>query len=265
MSEASNRAFLYGESVFTTMRMIDGQVIDWNYHFERLKKGIDFVYGPFLEEDWVTRLKDKCEARCQLESGNKVLRLTVFREQNRGLMRSSLISFNDLRISLISSVYEPQRSSGKMLSLRTCAAPARPFWWPNFLKAGNYLETILAQKMYLKTEDDDLLFLSLEDTILESSVANIFVVKKNKLFTAPLGKNVLDGVMRKKILEIALDFFEDASEEETTLEQLWKADAIFGCNSIRGPFLIGRVDEHNFIYGDDFLEKFDRLKRRVFE
>jgi branched-subunit amino acid aminotransferase/4-amino-4-deoxychorismate lyase len=265
MSEASNRAFLYGESVFTTMRMIDGQVIDWNYHFERLKRGIDFVYGPFLEEDWVSRLKDKCEARCQLENGNKVLRLTVFREQNRGLMRSSLISFNDLRISLISSVYEPLRSSGKMLSLRTCAAPARPFWWPNFLKAGNYLETILAQKMYLKTEDDDLLFLSIEDTILESSVANIFVVKKNKLFTAPLGKNVLDGVMRKKILEVALEFFEDASEEETTLEQLWKADAIFGCNSIRGPFLIGRVDEHNFNYGDDFLEKFDRLKRRVFE
>lgn len=265
MSEASNRAFLYGESVFTTMRMIDSQVRDWNHHFERLKNGIDFVYGPFLEDDWISTLKNKFEVRFNMESGNKVLRLTVFREQNRGAMRSTLISVNDLRVNLAVSDFDTTRSSSKILSLRTCAAPARPFWWPNFLKAGNYLETILAQKMYLKPGDDDLLFLSAEDTILESSVANIFVVKRNKLFTAPIGKNVLDGVMRKKIIDVALEIFEDFEEEETTLEQLWRVDAVFGCNSIRGPFLIGRVDEHEFNYDDAFQEKFDRLKRRVFE
>ena len=265
MSEVSNRAFLYGESVFTTMRMINGQVMDWNYHFERLKKGIDFIYGPFSEEDWISTLKNKFEVRCNMESGDKVLRLTVFREQNRGAMRSSLISVNDLRLNLAVSDFDSLRSSGKILNLRTCASPSRPFWWPSFLKAGNYLETILAQKMYLKPGDDDLLFLSAEDTILESSVANIFVVKRNKLFTAPLGKNVLDGVMRKKILDVALEFFEEVEEEETTLDQLWKVDAVFGCNSIRGPFLVGRVDEHEYNYQDAFLEKFDRLKRRVFE
>lgn len=255
---------MYGESVFTTMRMIDGNLKDWDLHFDRLKRGVEFVYGPFTDGDeWKAKLKNRFEGVVQDLSGDKVIRLTVYREQARGLLRTGLISVQDLKIHLNHSVFDPARVDERPLKLRTCSISKRPHWWPSYLKAGMYLETILSQKMYLKPGDDDLLFLSQEDTVLESSVANIFIVRHNKLYTAPTGPNVLDGVMRKKVCSVALGYFEDFQESETTMEQLLKADAVFGSNSVRGLFLVDRIDDYEITYSEEFLEKFEKIKYRV--
>jgi branched-chain amino acid aminotransferase len=265
MSESINRAFFYGESVFTTMRLINGHISDWEYHFDRLKRGAEFLYGPFNDgEDWAMVLRGRLEDRAFLEGGDKVIRLTIYREQARGLLRTGITSVNDLKIHVNSSPYDPNRSEGKMLKLRTCSHSKRPHWWPSYLKAGSYLETILAQKMFMKPGDDDVLFLSPQDTVWESSVANIFVVRHNKLYTAPTGPNVLDGIMRRKVIESYGYFFDAFEESETSFEQLFKADAIFGTNSIRGPFLIDRIDDHDFIYDQEMLNKFELMRKRVF-
>lgn len=267
MAETANRAFLYGESVFTTMRMINGFLVDWELHFDRLRKGVEFLYGPFLDADeWLPNLKNMLETRCHSESGDKVIRITVYRhQQSRGIMKSSLISVSDLKVHISSSPFDRDRFKGMKIKLRTCPTPVRPNWWPSYLKAGNYLEVILAQKVYLKSGDDDLLFLSNKDEVLESSVANIFVVRKNKLFTAPLGPNVLDGVMRKKILTVADKYFEEVTESYTDIDQLRKADAVFGSNSVRGLFLVDRIDDDELTYSEEFLNTFEALKKHVFE
>lgn len=264
MSESQNRAFLYGESVFTTMRMINGQLLNWHEHFERFKQGIEFVYGPFTDDtDWPRFLKDQLESRWSLETGDKVIRLTAFQEKSQGLSRHSLISVMDLRMHFSIKPFDPQLFSGKSIKLRTCAAVMKPHWWPGFLKVGNYLDTIMSQKMHLKEGDDDLLFLSPADTVLESSIANIFLIRHNKLYTAPSGPNVLAGIMRQKVLDMAGEFFDDVIESEATLDQLLKADAAFGSNSVRGLFLIDRIDSHEFKYDQDFLMKFGKMQDRV--
>lgn len=257
---------MYGESIFTTMRMLNGDLIDWEYHFDRLRKGVEFLYGPFTDADeWAPILKNMLESRMQSENGDRVLRLTVYREQKgRGLVRSGLISVTDLKIHLLSTHYEHDRSVGRSLKFRTCPAIMRPDWWPSFLKAGNYLETIIAQKIYLNPEDDDLLFLAPDDTILESSVANVFVVRHNKLFTPPVGPNVLDGVMRKKVIEVAREFFDDVEISASSIDQLFKADAVFGSNSVRGLFLVDHIDGNELTYTQEMLSRFEKLRARVF-
>lgn len=255
---------MYGESVFTTMRMINGEMKDWSLHFDRMRRGVEFVYGPFTDgNDWSVKLKNRMEGAFQDLSGDKVVRLTVYREQARGLIRTGLISVQDLKIHVNHSVFDVTRVDEKPLRLRTCGVSKRPHWWPSYLKAGNYLETILAQKMYMKNGDDDLLFLAQNDTVLESSVANIFIVRHNKLYTAPTGPNVLDGIMRRKVCDVALDYFNDFEETETSVVQLLKADAVFGSNSVRGLFLVDRIDDYEITYTEDFINKFEKLKARV--
>jgi branched-chain amino acid aminotransferase len=255
---------MYGESVFTTMLMLDGTVQNWDKHFERLKKSVEFVYGPFPEDDWVQMLKNRFNSYMRDCVGDKVIRLTVYREKARGLIRTGLISISDLKINCEVTTFDRSRVHNKMISLRTSPVFRRPNWWPSYLKAGNYLETILAQKVYLQPQDDDVLFISQSDTILESSIANIFVVRHNKLYTPPTGPNVLDGIMRSKVIEVAGDFFDEFEETETSFDQLLRADAIFGSNSVRGIFLVNRIDDHEIVYEKEFLDKFSRLKHKVF-
>jgi branched-subunit amino acid aminotransferase/4-amino-4-deoxychorismate lyase len=244
--------------------MVDGVVADWNLHYERLKKGIEFVYGPFSDTpEWGSLFKSMCEDKFQYLYGNNVVRLTVYREQARGLINTSILSIDDLKIHVSASVFEEARIEGKGLKLRTCPFNMRPYWWPDFLKCGYYLETILSQKRYMKPGDDDVLFLSSDDTVLESSVANIFVVRNNNIYTAPTGPNVLNGIMRSKVLAVATEYFDQVAETETNMEQLLKADGVFGSNSVRGLFLVDRIDDHEINYSEDFREKFRRLKNRV--
>ncbi len=262
MNESVNRAFMYGESVFTTMRLVDGRVRDWEGHFERLKKSVEFLYGPFIEGDsWHTYLRDRLEMRLKTEDGDKIIRLTLYREHDRGLQVHGLFSILDLRLHIAHFPYDSVRFEGKRFHLRTVPVISRPSWWPSYLKVGNYLETILAQKKFMKADDDDILFVSHDDTILESSVANIFLCRQGKLFTAPAGPNVLEGVMRKRVLETAHGAFTSVSEIESGMKDIAKADGVFGTNCIRGLFLVTRIDDHEITPTADFMQRLENLKR----
>lgn len=266
MNESVNRAFMYGESVFSTMRMENGKVRDWEFHFDRLKKGVEYVYGPFKEGDgWQDQLRDRIEGRIRQEMGDKIIRLTLYREQEkeRGLLTARILSLLDVKIHVDTHAFEPDRWEGKNFSLRTLSASMRPSWWPSYLKAGNYLESILAQKRFLTPGDDDLLFLSHDETVLESSVANIFVCRHDTLYTAPAGPNVLEGVMRKRVLEKAPGIFKNVEQDKTTMKELLKADGIFGTNSIRGLFLVTKIDDYEISTSKDFLERFEQLKQAL--
>lgn len=266
MNESVNRAFMYGESVFTTMRMVNGKVRDWELHFERLRKGAEYIYGPFKEDDsWQGLLRDRLENRLELEQGEKIIRLTLYREQEkeRGLLTTRLLSIMDLKAHVDTHPFEPERWEGRNFHLRTLHSSMKPAWWPSFLKAGSYLETILAQKKFLGPGDDDLLFMSNDDTVFESSVANIFVCRHDKLYTAPTGPNVLDGIMRRRVLGQAHVSFRSVSEKESTRKEILKADGVFGTNSIRGLFLISKIDDHEISTSPEFLERFVQLKRAL--
>ncbi len=264
MAESLNRAFLYGESVFTTIRMENGRLKFWDLHFDRLKKGVEFLFGPFQDqENWIPILKNRLESTIQHQDGDQVIRWTIYRHQARGLRKLNLISISDLKIHVSIHAYEPERIGGQNIRLRTCPGFMKPHWWPEFLKAGSYLETILAQRVYLTDHDDDVLFLSPNDLILESSVANIFILKNNQLYTPPVGPNVLDGIMRRKVLEIAAEYFDEVNEESTTLEQAIRADLVFGTNSIRGIFLIKSIDGIDFQPSMDLLKKIDQMRLRL--
>ncbi|MES2527671.1 MAG: aminotransferase class IV [Bdellovibrionota bacterium] len=264
MNESVNRAFMYGESVFTTMRLVDGRIREWESHYDRLKKSVEFLYGPFIEgESWHTFLRDRLETRLETEDGDKIVRLTLYREHDRGLQVHGLFSILDLRLHIGHFPYDAVRFEGKRFHLRTVPVISKPTWWPSYLKVGNYLETILAQKKFLGPDDDDILFISHDDTILESSVANIFICRQGKLFTAPAGPNVLEGVMRKRVLEMAHETFISVSETETGVKEIAKVDGVFGTNCIRGLFLITRIDDHEIIPSADFVERLEKLKQAL--
>ena len=256
---------MYGESVFTTLRMENGILMDWEMHFERLRNGVEFVYGPFSEgTQWIHLLRDRLDNALTDLEGNRIVRLTIYREQHvRGLFLNTMCSVTDLRIHVHTAPIDPAIHVERWVKLRTCPVNRKPSWWPSFLKAGNYLNTILSQKIYLQQGDDDLLFLSERNTVLETSVSNIFVVSHGRLFTPPAGPDVLEGVMRRKVLNLAPVYFTSVSETETTLDQLLKAEGVFCSNSIRGLFLVDRIDDHEITYKEECLEKFRSLKDKV--
>ena len=102
-------------------------------------------------------------------------------------------------------------------------------------KTLNYLENVLAHEEALRRGYADTLYLGLRDEILEGCVSNIFLVFDGRIATPPLRQNVLPGVTRKVVMELA-----PVRERILYRRDLRKADEVFLTNSLVEVLPVGR-------------------------
>jgi para-aminobenzoate synthetase/4-amino-4-deoxychorismate lyase len=79
-----------------------------------------------------------------------------------------------------------------------------------------------------ETGCDEVIFLNERDEVAEGSRSNVFLRREGTLLTPPLSAGVLDGCLRRELLEQGL-----CREVTLTLEDLKKSEVCFG-NSLRG-------------------------------
>ncbi len=228
---ANNRAFKYGDGLFETIRIFNGQIPFIDYHFNRLKKGLlklkykipNHYSSSFFEKEIQKLVNNK---------GNHRIRLTVFRSAGgfytpadnhpQFLIESTVLkdaSFQlnpkGLNLGLFDEIKIPQY---QLANLKTC----------------NSLPYILAGIYNLENGFDDCLIINNSGNIAECTSSNIFVVKKETLWTPSLSEACIAGTMRKIILEIAQA--NNIKTEETMLKisDLKQAEEVWLTNAIQG-------------------------------
>jgi branched-subunit amino acid aminotransferase/4-amino-4-deoxychorismate lyase len=108
------------------------------------------------------------------------------------------------------------------------------------LKANDMLSNRLAQ-LEAQAWADDGLRLTQEGLVAEGVWSNI-VVRKGKLVrTPPLHLGVLEGVTRARLL-LSLAKKYKVKEEPLTRYDLWVADEVWVCSSLRGALRVSQVD-----------------------
>jgi branched-chain amino acid aminotransferase len=99
---------------------------------------------------------------------------------------------------------------------------------PTTAKAcGQYVNSILAAREAAQRGFDEALLLNADGTIAEGAVENIFLVKNGVLLTNDRASNILLGITRDSVLELAGDLGIPAEIRVLTLEDLRSADEAF--------------------------------------
>jgi branched-chain amino acid aminotransferase len=100
---------------------------------------------------------------------------------------------------------------------------------PPFAKpTGIYLNTALAKTEALKKGVDEAILLNLDNSVAEGSAENIFLVKDNKLITPSLDQNILAGITRQTIIELAKrELGVKTIERRINGRELFSADEVF--------------------------------------
>lgn len=96
---------------------------------------------------------------------------------------------------------------------------------------GAYVNSVLAKQDALDSGYDDCLFLDGHGHVCELSAANLFMVRKGKLITPSLESDLLEGINRRTILELAVERGIPAEERTIDLTELYIADEVFACGS----------------------------------
>jgi len=93
---------------------------------------------------------------------------------------------------------------------------------------GSYINTALAVDEAQRAGFDDAIFLTQDGHVSEASAANIFLVRKGGLITPPVTADILEGITRDAVMELAekeLDMPLEKRDVDRT--ELYAADEVF--------------------------------------
>jgi len=110
---------------------------------------------------------------------------------------------------------------------------------------GHYTNSILATNEAKAKGFDEALLTDQNGYIAEGSGANFFIEKNDRLFTAPLG-NILAGITRATVLELAQELGIEVEEKLFTPEEIYTADAAFFCGTAAEIIGLKQFDDYTF-------------------
>jgi len=236
-----NRAFKYGDGLFETIRVRNGEILFLERHFVRLSKGLTVLCmqnlkKPLSIEKFQKILQDFLSKQ---SDANLRIRITFFR-QGDGLYTPQeadyayYIESNQLE----SASFELNK---KGLYLGLCTSVRLSIDQLSNLKTISALPYVLAALEKKEKAWGDCCLLNSEGAIAESIAANVFLRKGKQVFTPALNQGCIAGIMRQEVLELIPKLDLELCEGQVFWEDLGAADEIWLSNAIRGIQWVGEV------------------------
>ncbi len=107
---------------------------------------------------------------------------------------------------------------------------------------GAYVNSALAKQDALDSGFDDCLFLNQNGYVSELSAANIFMIKNKELITPDCSSDILEGITRRSITELAKANNLTVTERKVALTELYSADEVFACGTSTQISQITEID-----------------------
>lgn len=242
-----DRGFLYGDSVFETVRTYGGRVFAIDEHLERLEQSARrvLIHLPVA----LGTLRDELySAAASSRHPESYLRLMITRGVGTlGLDPSS--ATRPLRVIIVGPLVPPARSdyekgigvatftSGRHTDTAEVAGA----------KIGNYLVAVLAAERARAIGAKESLIVDGAGRVAEGATSNFFWVEgagpAAKLWTPPLEAGILAGITRAHVLRVAGELGLSCAYRVPHLTELKKADEVFVSSSIREILPVVRIDE----------------------
>lgn len=96
---------------------------------------------------------------------------------------------------------------------------------------GGYVNSVLAKQDALDSGYDDCILLDAQNHVCELSAANLFIVRGGTLITPGSSSDILEGINRATVIELARDMGIRVEERTIDVSELYVADEAFACGT----------------------------------
>jgi len=230
-----NRAFLYGDAIFETLKVLDNKVLFLEDHYFRLMASLRIVRMEipmtftmeYMEEqviNLITALPPAASYRARItffrKDGGRYLPLTNDTE--------FIITAEPIDVPLYSlntGVYEVELFKDYYVTKQLLST----------LKSTNKMVQITGSIFAHENGYNNCLVINDDKNVVEALQGNLFMLTGNKLITPPLSDGCLNGIMRRQVLALAAKIEGiEVSEASISPFDLQKADELFITNVITG-------------------------------
>ena len=272
---------LHAAGVFTTMRAYGGRVFMIERHLARIRESCEALFVPLQQKDAAI-----ADAAHELLSRNELqdarLRLTV----TRG--RATQDPLHGMRLEptvlLTAAPLEPYPQEYYQTGMTVIVLDEQKLN-PYDLQAGhktlNYFSKLAALREANRRQAGEALWFNVHNYLQCGSITNVTIVKDGRLHTPPTNEelrdesvrqrtayvksNVLPGVTRSVVFDLAADAGIEVDRRALTINDLLEANEVFITNSNMGIMPVCRVERKPI--GDDkpgpitlaLMERYARL------
>ena len=254
----SNRGFLFGDSVFETIKVLDNKVLFLEDHYFRLMASMRIcrmeIPMNFTMEYFESQILNLIATFS--DSNSYRVRFSVYRDsEGFYLPKSRNVQFIVAASALNSDLYAIGKESYEVELYKDFYVSKQLL---STLKTNNKMLQITGSIFADENGYDNCLVLNDEKNVVEALQSNLFMKTGNLVVTPPVSDGCLNGIMRKQILEL-LKKIEGIEVKEASISpfDLQKADELFLTNVISGiqPITKYRKKEYTTEFASDVLKR----------
>lgn len=230
-----NRAFLYGDAVFETVRIVNSKILFLEDHYFRLMSSMRVIRMEIPMNFTMEYLEEQILSLATAKNLTAAARARITVYRNDGghyLPKTNKVSFL-VNVEALESTQYAVNQGEYVVDLYTDFYVTRHLL--SSIKTTNKIINITASIFAEENGLDNCLLLNDTKNVVEALQGNIFMVKGNTLITPPVSEGCLNGVMRKQILALARKM-ENLEVMEAVISpfDLQKSDELFVTNVIKG-------------------------------
>jgi branched-chain amino acid aminotransferase len=243
---AESRALRYGDGLFETIKLSNKHIVHEELHFSRLFEGLTLLGFDLPKSITRESLRESILLTAKKNNVEKAARIRLaFFRTNGGLYDPQHHQPNvliqawplpphcgSLNVNgLMTGVYH--------LARKSCDAFSN-------LKSASHLPYVMAALHAKKMKWNDAFVLNAFDRISDSSIANVFIINKKKLYTPPLAEGCIAGITRRFLLRELPQYGFDVEEKPLAISDIENADECFLTNAISGIRWVKQFQDKQF-------------------
>lgn len=241
-----DRGFLYGDGVFDSLPVYDGEAVLLDRHLDRLYRSANGVQID-LQESKADLRAEMLRAAAASNLDNGALRVMVSRgEGPPGIVNADRTSSPTVVVVPIPKPAEavaygrdrPETGRARIVSTRAID----PDSIDAKIKSNNYLVNALAERELAGTDADYGIMLDHDGFVAEEFVSNVFVRDEHGRIRTPPPTHALNGITRQLVLEVGADEGYDVGEDRLTPAELYAAEDVFLTASARGIVSVSSIN-----------------------
>ena len=116
---------------------------------------------------------------------------------------------------------------------------------------GSYVNAALAKSEAAEDGYDEAIFLTTDGHVSEGSAENLFIVRRGKLITTPVYEDILEGITRATVIQLAQEVLGiEVEERPIDRTELYVADEVFLVGTGAQVSAVGEVDHRRVGRGE---------------
>ena len=232
-----DRGYQFGDGVYEFIASYEGHLFMLEEHLDRLERSMrELAFDPISRADIRKAVLD-------LFNRSGYQRAGIYIQISRGVAPRNHAITPDMPPQIIMTIRPVKEAPQALRKNGATAITVEDIRWGRCdIKTVQLLANSLAKQKSLDAGCDDAIFVSNQGIVREGTSSNLFIVSGGRLATHPLTNNILPGITRMVVINVAKNAGLDVEESFFRTDELYGADEVFLTGTVTELLPVVRID-----------------------